>query len=181
MYVVMAWTGPALGAVVEYTSRAQWQAAAASYSTITFTEIPVNTLITNQYAHLGALFTDGSDFTHATNSFLNDGIGLNAALDETTIVFTKPMTSIGCDYPGGMRFTLFSEGEIIYVSTSWFGEPIGSFAGLVTDQPFDQVLLQDPSSGTFLDDLYFGPPIPGPGAFALMAMPLVASRRRNRD
>jgi len=168
---------PARAAVVEYTSKAQWQSAAGAYTTIQFNELPNGTWITDQYDHVGALFTDGSDQVFFNqNGFPNDGYGLNAAFDETTIEFTQSIFTIAADCPGGLRFTLFYRGVQTYLSSPFSGDPF-AFAGLVSDQPFDKVLIMDPSGGTFVDDLYFGPPIPGSGAWAVVACFVLGGRR----
>jgi hypothetical protein len=168
--------------VVEYTNKASWQAAAGIYSTITFAELPVNTLVTNQYSNLGVVFTDGSDYIDGfyPNTYLNDGYGLNGALDDTWLAFSQPMYTIAVDYPGSVDVSLYLEGQLIYAS-SHFHIPggLGGFAGLVSDVPFDTVHLTDIESGLFIDDLHFGPTIPASGAMALLiAAGLVQRRRR---
>ena len=165
-------------AVVEYTNKPTWQGAAGNYSTITFTELPVNTLITNQYSNLGVLFTDNSDYIFQNQAFVNDGYGLNGALDFTTLHFTQPMYSIAADFPGSLDFRLYYLGNLIFQSTHFGNGGPGWFAGLVSDNPFDKVVIFD--SGLFIDDLHFGPAIPAPGALALAAIAGAFSSRRRR-
>jgi len=157
------------GAVVEYTNKVAWQNAAGSYSTITFTELPANTWITNQYAHLGVTFTDGSDqVAYMPGAFLNDDFGLNGAFDESTLSFSQPMYTIAIEFPGAAQLELYYLGQLIYISSKFGGSGAGWFAGLISDQPFDEVLMYDPSSGFFVDDLHFGPAIPAPGVIAVL-------------
>ena len=55
----------------------QWKAAAGETATITFTELPYGTLVTDQYAHLSVIFADGNDTIHVSPGYVNDGFGLN--------------------------------------------------------------------------------------------------------
>jgi hypothetical protein len=166
--------------VVEYTNRDAWMSAAGLHTTITFQGYPANTIITNQYADQGVLFTDGTDRIHFNNSFLNDGVGLNGALDEINPAFSQPMHHIGVDFPGAVRIWLYWKGELIHTSSAFGGGGTGFFGGLISDQPFDAALLADPGGGTFIDDLYFGPPIPAPSALALLGMTALWHSRRRR-
>jgi hypothetical protein len=168
------------GAVVEYTNKAAWQNAVGSYSTITFTELPANTWITTQYSHLGISFTDGSDqVAYMPGAFLNDDHGLNGAFDESTLTFSQPMYTIAIEFPGRAQLELYYLGQSIYTSSEFGGSGAGWFAGLISDQPFDEVFMYDPTGGFFIDDLHFGPAIPAPGVIAvLLTAGLVRPRRR---
>lgn len=171
----------ATGAVTEYTNNVQWQNAAGAFTTITFTELPTDTLVTTQYAPLGVTFTDGSDYTMYTESFVNDQHGLNGALDNISLSFSQPMQSIAVDYPGAVKFYLYFQGQLFYESTHFFvlgPSGTGGFAGLISEQPFDSVVIYD--SGVFIDDLHFGPAIPAPAALALMGLAAAFARRRGR-
>jgi hypothetical protein len=168
--------------IVEYTNKVAWQNAAGSYSTITFTELPANTWITNQYAHLGVTFTDGSDqVAYMPGAFLNDDYGLNGALDETTLSFSQLMYTIAVDHPGAVRFELYYQHRLIYISSDFHAPGgIGGFAGLISDQPFDEVLMYDPSSDFFVDDLHFGPAIPAPAVLTLLVGAGFVQRRKRQ-
>ena len=171
------------GTVVEYTNKLSWQNDVGSYNTITFTELPANTWITTQYTHLGATFTDGSDqVVYMPGAFVNDDYGLNGALDETTLIFSQPMYTVAVDFPGYVQFELYYRQELVYISNPF--DVIGGisgFAGLISDQPFDELRMFDPTSDLFIDDLHFGPAIPGPGALALAAIAgAFMSRHRRR-
>jgi hypothetical protein len=168
--------------VVEFTNKSLWQTAAGSYTTIHFTELPNGTLVTNQYANLGVTFTDGSDYILVQpTTFLNDGAGLNGAFDSVSLAFASPMQSIAIDFPGSAEIDLYSQGQLIYASTDFGGSGLGHFAGLISDLSFDAARIFDPEGGVFIDDLHFGPPIPGPGALPVIATGLLAmSRRKGR-
>jgi len=176
--LTVSWS--AWAAVQEFTNKSAWQVAADPFTTIGFANLPANTLITDQYADEGVLFTDGFDLVMYNTGFLNDGAGVNAAPHEIWLAFTSPMASIGCDYPGSLKFYLYLDDALIYTSTTFAPGGIGNFAGLVSTQPFNRALIRDPFGDTFIDDLHFGPPIPGPGAAALICalFALRFSRRR---
>ena len=159
-------------------AQSQWQAAAGSYSTISFTELPNNTLIVDQYAELGVHFTDGSDYTYHSNSFVTDGAGLNGAFTETTLNFDAAMFSIAIDFPGTKGIQLFYQGSLTYTSPLLGSGGTGFFAGLISTDPFDAVLLYNPFGDLFVDNLYFGPQIPAPGGLALLAFVGARSIRR---
>src|SRR5687768_14203048 len=89
--------------VTLFSNPSEWQTAAGSYSTITFTELPANAWITNQYSELGVLFTDGSDQVHANSSVYSDGFGLNGAFDESTLEFASTISAIAFDFPGSFK------------------------------------------------------------------------------
>lgn len=169
-------------AVTVYTNKASWQAAAGPYTTITFQELPPTTYIDEQYAHLGVHFTDGSDQVYASNLFPNDGVGLNGAFDETTLEFDAPMTTIAMDFPGIASIKLFANDQLIYTSPLMGGGGVGFFAGLISTEPFDSVQLYDPfGTGFFADDVHSGPPIPAPGALALLGVSALLGSRRRRE
>jgi MYXO-CTERM domain-containing protein len=172
--------------VAEYTNFAQWQAAAGQHTTITFTEYPQFTIITDQYQCHGAVFTDGNDFIHHAGAFPQDGAGLTGNFvggvgDAITVAFTTPMTSIGTHYPGLLFFELYSQGTLIY-SSSNFSTATGFFAGLVSSQPFDSAVIGNWGfeATANIDNLYFGPAIPAPPAFVLLGAAGLCVHRRRR-
>jgi hypothetical protein len=170
---------PTTASVNWYINKAIWQANAGAHSTITFTELPANTFITDQYAHLGVHFTDGSDTIYNNTNIFLDGYGLNGAFDETTLEFDSPMTAIAVDFPGSVAFNLYSKGRLIYESPV-FDDAFSPFAGLVSTVPFDKALLYDPFGGLRADTLYFGPPIPAPAGLGILALAGMCVRRRTR-
>lgn len=147
--------------VVEYNNnRAAWLAAAGSFTRLGFTGLPEGTLVATQFASDGVAFTDGVDVTEQNNSFLNDGWGLSGAFDEITIAFSLPMHAIAVDFVSRASFRLYLNGQLTYTSSNFVGGA-GSFAGLISDRPFDAAVIYDPTGGVFIDDLYFGPPFVG--------------------
>lgn len=187
--VACAFTGRANSSVTAFynindpaDTKQAWTSAAGSYTTITFTGYPANTIITTQYQPLGVMFLDGTDRISASSGlYPNDGFGLNGAFDESTLVFSTPIHSIAVDHPGSVQIDLYFQGSMFYSSIVFYSQGIGGFAGLVSDQPFDKAFISDPNSGLFIDDLHFGPPVPAPPAALVMltgATLLGRSRRR---
>jgi len=170
----------AQGGVQEFTNRQAWFDAAGSITTIGFADLPNDTLVTTQYAELGATFTDGVDLVLYNEGFLNDGVGLNGAFDQIAIEFAQPMQAIGVDFPGGIQLTLVYHGVPFYTSTGFVGPGEGAFGGIISSNPFDGVLIIDPRGDVFIDDLHFGPPIPAPPAIALIVLPFMCPCRRRR-
>ncbi|MHC4406648.1 MAG: hypothetical protein ACYTG0_44055 [Planctomycetota bacterium] len=156
--------GTARADVIEFTDKDEWIAAVGPFDTVDFTGFPDGTFITDQYAHLGVLFTDGND-----NIFLNDGAFPNdgAGLDgngDINVSFDTPQAWIGVDFPGILRIELFANGQLIYTSSDFGvgGPGTGNFAGLFCDEQFDAARLIDPAGEAAIDDLHFGVPSPSP-------------------
>jgi len=174
-------THEASAAVTDYTSKAAWQAAAGPYTTIDFTGFAPGTIITNQYASLGVIFTEGNDRINKLQSFVNDGWGLNGVIDTFTLAFSQPMYTIACEFPGTLQIRLYYQGTLFHTNPNTFGG-VGSgfFGGMVSDQPFDRAVVLDPQGAVFVDDLHFGQGIPAPAALPLLGLALLAGRRRPR-
>jgi hypothetical protein len=148
--------------VVEFTDAGQWAEAAGPFNTIGFAEFPDGTLITDQYAQLGALFTDANDFTLCCEDDPPDGAD-GAGLEGNTIIhlaFLTPQSSIAFQYPIDLRIQLFAGGTLIYTSSDFIGGDPPNFVGLVSNELFDAATLIDPYFfDTLIDDVYFGGPI----------------------
>ena len=112
---------------------------------------------------------------------MTDGWGLNGSFDESTIEFDAPMTTIAMDFPGTLRIQLFSNDQLIYTSPLLGSGGTGFFRGLISTEAFDKVHIDDPLSGLFIDNLYFGPPIPAPPALALIAAAALLGQTRRRS
>ncbi len=143
-----------------FFDRAEWEAEAGPFTTIRFTEFPRGTFITNQYADLGVLFTDGNDEITHKQSYKNDGAGLDGN-GRISLSFAMPQQVLAVDFPGAIRFELFDGDTLIYQSLAYVGAGAGFFVGLVSTEPFDRAILSDPvDTFVFIDDLHFGPPCP---------------------
>ncbi len=168
----------ALGGVWEFTDSLEWQAAVGPFTTIDFTGLPNGTFVTDQYAELGILFTDGNDFIHMSGSHVNDGWGLGGN-EAIHLSFDTPQAWIAVDFPGGLKIELFKDGALIYTSGNFGLGGTGNFGGLLSSQPFDGVVLTDWIVGdVFIDDLHFG--VPAPPTLALLALASLFSRCSRR-
>ncbi len=172
--VLLTQVAPVAAGVVEFDDKQAWFGAVGSVTTIDFTGFPGGTYVTDQYADLGVLFTDGFDVISCCGTtWPNDGAGLLGG-SSVSLSFTTPQSWIALDYRGAM-ISLFSAGELLHV-----GQFPGSFAGLISSQTFDAVLIEGPPDGNVtFDDLYFGVPAPG-AAWLLAALLLAPTRRRRR-
>jgi hypothetical protein len=172
----------AQASVVEFTSFTDWEQAAGTYTSIGFDEVPPHTFLSDQYADLGINFPDGNDVAISCSfeTFPFDGAGVDSNPD-TLVEFAEPVTSIGIQHLGPVQLQLFSSGSLVYESSAFhdLGNP-GEFAGVVSAIPFDSALLLDPDNELFFDNLYFAPPIPAPGALAVLALLGLTSARGRR-
>jgi MYXO-CTERM domain-containing protein len=167
--------------VTSFEDRDEWEVVVGEFTTIDFTGFDQLTIITDQYADLGILFTDGSDWIIFDGDF-EDGSGLGGGFgDDIEISFDEPQYWIAIDFVGLAQFELFRDGELIYTSYVFDDNP-STFAGLFSTEPFDAVVLDDPTAGFIsIDNLYFGPPIPAPGAFGLIGLSAFLGTRRRRS
>ena len=168
----------AVGGFIEFTDKEEWIAAVGRFTTIGFTGFPDGTFITDQYADLGILFTDGNDSIFPNeNAFPNDGVGLDGNGD-ISVSFDTPQAWIGVDFPGLLTIELYSEGRLFFTSNT-YGGGVGNFLGLVSSELFDAAVLVDPFGiSVFMDDLHFG--VPAPGALWLLGLSALWARRRRR-
>ena len=178
---MLAWVGNGQvsgGFVEEFTNKDEWISAVGQFTTIGFTGFPNGTFITDQYADLGILFTDGNVFIHMSGSHVNDGWGLGGN-EAIHLSFLTPQAWIAVDFPGAVKFELFSGGDLIYASSNFGGGGVGLFAGLLSTDLFDAALIYDwGDDQVFIDDLHFG--VPAPGALWLLAVAALSPRRRRR-
>lgn len=182
MLSVMA---PAHAEVAIFTNQSAWSVAAGDYTTIDFTGFPPGTIATDQFTDQGIVFTEGNDVIIHAGSFENDGAGLyaNIAGSAYTISasFTAPCSSIAADHPGTIAFRLYADGEMFYESGLLGSGGFGFFSGLVSDQPFDSIVIfRWTGNPAYVDDLHFGPPIPVPGGLIVLALGCVSARGRRR-
>jgi len=167
--------------VTEFINKSAWQSAVGEHATITFQGFPEHTLITNQFTSLGVLFADGTDRVLFNDSLLNDGIGLRSSdliYGTIRLEFSQPMTAVGSDFLGGIDILLYNQGTLFYDSSD-FDTVQSRFGGVISTIPFDTAVIRDPSNGVVvIDDLFFGPAVPGPGALGLLGMAALIHRRR---
>ena len=164
------------GGVEEFTNRSAWETAVGPFTTVDFTGFGAGTFITDQYADLGILFTDGNDSISFTPSFVNDGVGLDGNGD-ISLWFENPQAWIGVDFPGFLTIELFIGETLIHMAEFGFGGT-GNFGGLISISRFDKAVLIDPGSEAAIDDLHFG--VPATGSLALFGVAALIRRRRRR-
>ena len=165
------------GFVEEFTNKDEWIAAVGRFTTIDFTGFPDGTFITDQYADLGILFTDGNDSIDVSGVHVNDGWGLDGNPD-IHLSFDMPQAYIAVHFPGDVQIDLFA-GDILLHSSVFIAGGLGNFGGVISSELFDTVLIRDPVLGdVFIDDLHFG--VPTPGALCLLGIAALLPRRRRR-
>ena len=63
----------------EYTDKNAWQEATGQWTTIGFGDQPSGMVVTTQYSSLGVIFSEGDDSIDTTDSFLEDGYGIQGS------------------------------------------------------------------------------------------------------
>jgi hypothetical protein len=177
---MFAFSAFASAEVLEFEDKAAWEAAVGDYTTIDFTGYPYGTLIRDQYLDVGVRFMPDCWCTIAGpnfNTFLNDGWGLDGN-DLIHIQFDSPQHWIAADFPGALYFELYSDGELLYSSSLFGGGGVGHFGGLISDESFNEVLIQDWDAFVILDDLHFG--VPTPAGFVCLALAALIRLRARR-
>jgi len=155
-------------------------------TSIFFTEIDLNpsgpTVVNDQYAAFGVHFANhylAEDY----DFYPSDGRGLAASINfigQITVDFTAPRTSAAADHTGALQLDLYLEG-VLLGSSIRSGTSGSGFIGVLSDSPFDRMVIRNPSSSVpLLDNLHFGAPIPAPAGFAVLGLGLGALRRRRR-
>jgi hypothetical protein len=157
----------------------QWQSMSGRYTTIDFTGYPNGTPISTQYRDLGVVVT-GPAFIAATNAFQNDGWGLHGP-SGLRLHFGDPQFWIAIHHAGVAMFELYYQGELIGISSVDPVGGIGSFVGVRSWSPFDEVIITNPplyGPHVFVDDLHWGTlAIPAPPCLLIFSG-LVRRRRR---
>jgi len=168
--------------VQEFFDFEQWENAAGDFTFIGFTEYPQGTILTDQYADLGVTFPEANAVVVESDFSFEDGHGIfrdtPSGFDNIWMEFEKPMTGIAVDFPGGIQIELFSEGQSIALSSNV--DPDSNFFGLLSNETFDKARIFDPGGETFIDNLYFAPPIPAPGVLGGFAIAALCFHRRRR-
>ncbi len=154
----VAATQRAAAGFAEYTTYPAFEAGfGAPLTEIDFTEVPVNTVLTTQYASAGVVFRDGNDVTLSNPAFA-DGRGVDGK-GKMRLRLSQPAAAIGADFPGGLTLQLYSAegGTLLYTSSDFGGFGTGKFGGIVSDVSFSYVVLSDWIDDTvYLDNLYIG-------------------------
>jgi hypothetical protein len=176
-----AFAESAFAVITNYTNKATWQSAVQqTFVTIDFTGFAHLEPLTDQYASLGILFTDGDDRIRHHNNFPNDGQGLFGNPWSVTVEFEQPQSAIGIEHWASTRFELYYHGASIGISQQFIHSGNGWFSGITSTMPFDKVRIYHPSGGdTNVDDLFFSS-IPTPGILPAFGILMLTQRRRRR-
>ena len=96
--------------------------------------------------------------------------------------FDAALFYVAVDFADTVAFELFNQGELMYASKGFLGGGVGLFGGLLSSEPFDAIRMFDfIDNAAFIDDLYFGSPIPAAPALALLALGgVISGKRRTR-
>jgi len=163
--------------------RDDWESAVGSFTTIDFAEHPEFTVLTDEYADLGLVFGDPGALVLESNVFPPDEHGIRSADGGLELLFDGPRNALGITFPGGARIRLYLSDRLVGGPISFDAMSFGDFGGLISTEAFDRVEIvgfepdEDP---IFLGDIYFGPVVPAPSAWVVMAGGLVAGRRGRR-
>ena len=162
-------------------TRDEWFADAAGtkvVTTLSFTEFPLNTTITDQYSEFGITF-EGLNFVTGPfpGTFPNDSWGLRI-FNGNDLYFDEPINAIAADFIGALRLDIYYGDTFLFR----FQNPHPHvFTGGISEIPFDHVKVYDPFDFlTVIDDLHFGPPIPAPASIVSLVLPWLFTRRRRR-
>jgi len=156
-------------AVSFFTSFATFEAVVGPQPLIRFTEVPLGTAPTDEYVSLGVRFLfDANNETESDPAYLTDGIGLAGGKENhmtfIRFVFDNPVHSLGIDFPGTLHIDLFSGSTLVSTSTNFGESGPGHFAGVVSDVPFDRVVLSriiaDAYTDVYIDNLHVPEPVP---------------------
>lgn len=145
----------ALTSITEYTDEATWAAALGVPTAINpYGDLASGVTVTNQYASLGALYTDGDDIT------VDSGVAIDGMLLQggggINVEFSDPVNAVGINYPGAVRITGYLAGAEVFVSSDLGGAGSGLFAGIISTDQFDRILIIDwVDSAVFIDDLNY--------------------------
>lgn len=177
---ILTWTPSAQAVVSSTFSYDNWQGMVGEFTTIDFTGYPNNTPITNQYAGLGITFATPT-FIFATSGFVNDGWGIDGPAG-IHILFRESQSWLAIHHGGNAYFNLYSHGSLIGTSAFDPVGGIGSFLGVVSTQPFDEVVITKPEIYGIhfaVDDLHWGNQVPAPGALVFISLlPFTSNRKR---
>jgi MYXO-CTERM domain-containing protein len=181
---ISATSQQALCDVQVFFDATDWENAVDDFTFIGFTEYPQGTILADQYADLGIHFTENNPTVlESGNDVFEDGHGIwfdgSSGFDNIWVEFDEPITAIAVDFPGAVQFEFFHNGNSVYLSNP-YDDDGGGFVGFVSEDSFDSARVFDPLGVTAIDNLYFAPPIPAPGALGVVGIAALCFHRRRR-
>jgi len=169
---------PVWADIQSYSNRTDWLTALGTEPlTIHFDEFNPGTIVTSQYVDLGVLFVDGNDRIESGVQFVNDGVGLSGN-GQFDLSFVVPMSAMAVDFPGAIVMDVYRDGGLVGSSLEFGGGGVGRFGGIITDQPFDRIVLRDWFDDIgYLDSMYL---VPEPAGLLLCLIAgMMGTRRRS--
>jgi hypothetical protein len=142
-------------AITEYTDYATWAAAAAvPLLENRYAELGGGVIVTNQYAGMGAVYTDGNDITYPYGDS-TDGMLLNGS-GRIYVTFDEPVYAVGMNYPGAVTISGFLGAAPVFTSSDFGGSGAFFFAGIVSTDAFDNIEIKDwVDDAVYIDDLFY--------------------------
>lgn len=146
---------PGSALISEYTTYTTWLAAIPCQPAENrYAELGAGVTVTNQYAGVGATYTDGDDVTQASG-FATDGMWIDGH-GRVNIQFSEPICVIGVNFPGALRIVGYSGAAVVFTSSDFAGSGSGFFGGVISDTPFDRVELIDwVDDLVYIDDVFY--------------------------
>jgi len=182
LVVLVRWSSPCGADVVKFEDADAWWDAAGEVTTIDFTEFEHGDVLTDEYSDLGLTFGDPGVFVLVGTTFPLDNHGIRSAAGGFEFHFDGNRIALGFTYPGFFRVRLFDGDRLVGGPTLFNSDRLGQFGGLVSSEAFDRVTITGllPDDPEFLGDIYFGPVVPAPAAWLVVAGGLVAGRGGRR-
>jgi len=157
----------------------EWFAAANTVVTeIGFSGFPQGTPITDQYEDQGLVLSPWANI-YANGNPNGDGWGVHADAvpgGRFQAVLDAPRYAFAASWSGSDA-PIFRMGEEVVAMSDDYGGSPWLFVGYISDEPFDSVEFWITPS---VDNIWFGAPVPAPGALTLVLTIGIARRRRAR-
>jgi len=181
---------PVLAQITTIFDQAAWNATAGGDEAIHYIDfgtLPLGTYVTDQFASLGAHFTDGDDMRvnvfvpflgRTLPGLLSSPHYMSPPPTGITMEFDTPQAALAIQIANAGLPTSFYDGDRLIASIVVEAIPYPYFLGFVSDEPFDRVEFEPSSGGYYLlSNTYFSA-VPAPGGLALLAAATLLPRRR---
>ena len=171
--------------IINFTDSATYDAATGVQTTISFDALPAGTTVTDQFADLGVIFTDGNDIWNIPSSiFYLSGRGTDD-FGDIALSFSSFHNSIGVNFPGALTIDLYNDAVFLGSSNDFGGAGTGFFGGITTDVAFNRAILRDwNDEAVYIENFRFDTveassvPEPTTALLAGLALALIGYRHR---
>ena len=144
----------AQGQITSFDQESAWLAAAGPAVYESFYPGIDGLIITDQFEDEGALFTDG-DEQLVLQAIFHDFRGVKGN-GNITIEFTEARRAFAVEYVYAMEIELYSGPNFLGTSQAFQAGSVWDFGGVVSDQPFDRIVLRDwMDDFIYIDSVYF--------------------------